>query len=82
MMRRFAASGFRDFTRIASSNPDMWRDICLLNAPNIIAALDGYRAEIDSLRKAVADRDSAALHALFSRVQEIRNSWLAEREGD
>ena len=78
LLRRFAASGFRDFTRIASSDPDMWRDICLHNSANIVAALDGYRAEIDELRQAVERKDAAALHALFGRVRELRNSWLKD----
>ena len=80
MMRQFAASGFRDFTRIASSNPDMWRDICLHNSANIIAALDRYRIEIDGLRKALQEQDAEKLHTLFSRVRNLRNSWLADQD--
>ena len=79
-MRQFAASGFRDFTRIASSNPDMWRDICLHNRANIIAALDRYRARLDDLRQALQDQDAEALHELFGRVRELRNSWLADQD--
>ena len=81
-MRQFAASGFRDFTRIASSNPDMWRDICLQNAGNIIAALDHYCARLEDLRQAIENQDAEKLHQLFGRVRELRNSWLAEQKFD
>jgi prephenate dehydrogenase len=49
----FAASGFRDFTRIAASHPEMWRDICLANRGALLDELDRYRAQLDDLRDAL-----------------------------
>jgi 3-phosphoshikimate 1-carboxyvinyltransferase len=53
----FAASGFRDFTRIAASHPEMWRDICLANRAALLDELDRYRAQLDQLRDALQRGD-------------------------
>ena len=76
----FAAGGFRDFTRIASSHPEMWRDICLANRSALLAELDGYGKVLDALRDMVRRGDAAALYALFEEAREARNRWL-ERGG-
>ncbi|MBI2318486.1 MAG: prephenate dehydrogenase/arogenate dehydrogenase family protein [Betaproteobacteria bacterium] len=71
-----AASGFRDFTRIASSHPEMWRDICMSNRDALLAELSGYEAELAQLR-AILDRgDAGALQAVFERARAARNRWL------
>lgn len=80
----FAGSGFRDFTRIAASNPEMWRDICLANRDALLDDLDHYVAVLSTLRAAVADGDAQALDAMFARSREAREDWrqgetLAER---
>lgn len=72
---RFAASGFRDFTRIAGSSPEMWRDIALANRAAVLAELDAYLASLQSLRSAVSAEDAEALLAIFSRAREARNHW-------
>ena len=72
----FAAGGFRDFTRIASSHPEMWRDICVANRAALLKELDGYGEVIDELRGMVARGDAAGLHALFEKAREARNRWL------
>jgi prephenate dehydrogenase len=70
----FAAGGFRDFTRIASSDPVMWRDICLANRDAILDMLKQYRAEVDGLLAAVAAGDGAALEDLFARAKAARDA--------
>ena len=73
----FAASGFRDFTRIAGSSPEMWRDIALANREAVLVELDAYLAALQTLRAAVSAEDAAALLAIFSRARAAREHWLA-----
>lgn len=76
----FAASGFRDFTRIAASHPEMWRDICLANREALLCELDAYRAQLDQLRSSLAQNDGAALEKVFDIAQKARRRWgAAER---
>lgn len=77
---RYAASGFRDFTRIAGSSPDMWRDIALANRDALLAEIDAYLAALQSLREAVDARDGAALHAIFSRARKAREDWFKTQD--
>ncbi|WP_324781221.1 prephenate dehydrogenase [Thiobacillus sedimenti] len=77
---RFAASGFRDFTRIAGSSPDMWRDIALANREALLAELDAYVDALQTLRAAVDARDGQALHTIFSRAREARENWLKQQD--
>lgn len=72
----FAAGGFRDFTRIASSHPEMWRDICVANRAALLKELDGYGEVVDELRGMVERGDAAGLHVLFEKAREARNRWL------
>ena len=71
----FAASGFRDFTRIAASHPEMWRDICLANRTALLEELDRYRAQLDDLRAALARSDGTALEETFSVARQARRAW-------
>ncbi len=73
---RFAASGFRDFTRIAGSSPEMWRDIALSNREALLAELDAYLDALRTLRQAVSDEDAAALLQIFSRARAAREHWI------
>lgn len=77
---RFAASGFRDFTRIAGSSPEMWRDIALANREALLAELDAYIAALQGLRGAVAGSDAAALLEIFSRARAAREHWIKSRD--
>lgn len=77
---RFAASGFRDFTRIAGSSPEMWRDIALANRTAVLAEFDAYLAALQSLREAVAEEDADALLTLFSRARSARENWLETQD--
>ena len=72
----FAAGGFRDFTRIASSSPEMWRDICLANRERLLAELGRYRAELGEVERLVAAGDGAGLERLFAEARAARNQWL------
>ncbi len=72
----FAASGFRDFTRIASSDPTMWRDICVANRPALIQAMDQYRAELDRVMDAIERGDSAALERFFTEAKQARDRYF------
>ncbi|OFZ71530.1 MAG: prephenate dehydrogenase [Betaproteobacteria bacterium RBG_16_64_9] len=76
----YAAGGFRDFTRIASSHPEMWRDICLANRAAVLAELSRYQGHLTELRRALEAADGASLEAVFSRAREARNRWLEERD--
>ena len=72
----YAAGGFRDFTRIASSHPEMWRDICIANRDALLAELDHYMDELKTLRVTLAGNDAAGLEALFRDAREARDRWL------
>lgn len=73
----YAASGFRDFTRIASSHPEMWRDICVANRAALSSELARYRAVLDAMQRLVDAGDGAALEALFRAAREARDRWIA-----
>jgi prephenate dehydrogenase len=73
---RFAASGFRDFTRIAGSSPQMWRDIALANRAALIDELDAYVAALAAVRAAIAAGDGESLLATFSRARRAREDWI------
>ena len=71
----FAASGFRDFTRIAGSHPEMWRDISLANKPAILSEITAYENELSQLKQLLKNDDGAGLQALFERASVVRNNW-------
>ncbi|MBC8518967.1 MAG: prephenate dehydrogenase/arogenate dehydrogenase family protein [Gammaproteobacteria bacterium] len=70
---RFAAGGFRDFSRIASSNPTMWRDISLANREHLLQAIDLFQDELDQVKRMVRSEDGASLQELFSRAKQARD---------
>jgi prephenate dehydrogenase len=72
----FAAGGFRDFTRIASSHPEMWRDICVANRHALLQELDAYMGELMRTRVLLAGGDAEGLEALFSTARTRREAWL------
>lgn len=76
----FAASGFRDFTRIAGSSPEMWRDISLANREALLSELEAYQSELKLLKKLLKNKDGAGLEALFERASNVRNAWAKQRE--
>ena len=76
----YAAGGFRDFTRIASSSPEMWRDICLANRKALLAAIGHYRGGLDEVRAIIESGDARALEELFTRARDARDRWLKDAE--
>jgi prephenate dehydrogenase len=75
----FAAGGFRDFTRIAASSPEMWRDVCVANRAALLEEIDSYTAVLARLRTAIEHADGAALEAVFARSRTARTEWQEQR---
>lgn len=76
-----AGTGFGDFTRIAASSPEMWRDVALANRAALLAELDRYREALAGVRAAIDAGDGDALEALFARARAARLRWQASRDG-
>ncbi len=72
----YSASGFRDFTRLASSDPTMWRDICLNNKDAIIEMLGRFSEDLASLQRAIRWGDGEALFNLFTRTRAVRRGII------
>ncbi|SFB03153.1 prephenate dehydrogenase [Collimonas sp. OK607] len=77
---QYAASGFRDFTRIAGSSPEMWRDISLANQSALLSELDAYLLQLTRLRGLLAAGDGPGLEAIYSNAQQARHSWISAIE--
>jgi len=73
---RYAAGGFRDFTRIASSNPEMWRDICLANQQALSAMLTRFAGELQELAATLERGDGEGLLAIFERAKHARDNYV------
>ena len=77
---RLAAGGFRDTTRVALGNPQLWRDICLTNQSDLVTLLDAYLRELRAVREMVAEGDGSGLLAHFQRARDFRSQVpLAKR---
>ena len=74
-MFRYAAGGFRDFTRIAASDPKMWHDIFFANQNAIVSALDEYSVYLQNIRQLIINNDSTALMGLLGRAQAARRHF-------
>ena len=70
---RYAAGGFRDFTRIASSDPVMWRDVCIANGDALVDLIEQYQGELDRIKLAIKARDADELLQLFGRAKSQRD---------
>lgn len=75
LLLSFAASGFRDFTRIAASSPEMWRDICLANRGALLSELGLYQRELERLHQALTEADAAKLEEVFRVSSQVRGGW-------
>lgn len=73
---KYSASGFRDFTRIAASDPVMWRDVFLTNKDAVLDILGRFAEELFTLQRAIRMGDGAHLHAYFTRTREIRRGII------
>lgn len=76
----YAAGGFADFTRIASSDPSMWRDICLCNREALTEAIDGFEQALAGLKQMIRQGDESGLHDLFEEAKSHRDEWLEKRQ--
>jgi prephenate dehydrogenase len=74
----FAASGFRDFTRIAASSPEMWRDISLANREALLQEVKRYADELYVVYQALENNDAAKLEEIFSLAREVRSTWTQQ----
>ena len=72
----YAAGGFRDFTRIASSHPEMWRDICVANRDALLAEVTRYGAQLGLVEKLLQAGDAGGLEKLFTQARDARDRWL------
>jgi prephenate dehydrogenase len=79
---RYSAGGFRDFTRIAGSDPEMWRDICLANRKEILACLESYRDDLGLLMDAIEAGDGEQLLETFERARHAREIFIKNDADD
>jgi prephenate dehydrogenase len=73
---RFAAGGFRDFTRIASSDPIMWRDICISNRDPLLKMIERYQEDLRIIAAAIERMDGEALLEIFKRAKQARDTYV------
>ena len=74
---RYAAGGFRDFTRIASSDPTMWRDICIANRGPLLAMIARYQDDLTIIRDAIERSDGDTLLEIFTRAKQARDRFIS-----
>ena len=73
---KYSAGGFRDFTRLAASDPTMWRDVCLHNKDAILEMLGRFSEDLSAMQRAIRWGDAGVLYDLFSRTRSIRKSII------
>lgn len=76
---KYAAGGFADFTRIASSNPDMWHDICFSNRDALLKTLDVFSEHINQIKGAIEKSDSEQLLEIFTRAKQARDKFVSSK---
>ncbi|MDO4644098.1 MAG: prephenate dehydrogenase [Cardiobacteriaceae bacterium] len=76
----FAASGFRDFTRIASSHPAIWTDICLANRFSLLDLIQGQRTQLDKVEHLLQTGNAEGLYAYFEEAKAMRDVWLEKQD--
>jgi prephenate dehydrogenase len=76
LLFQYAASGFRDFTRIAGSSPEMWRDISLANQPALLGELDAYIDQLKRMRAMLAQHDGVGLETIYTNARDARRRWI------
>lgn len=79
---KYSAGGFRDFTRIAASDPVMWRDVFLSNRDAVLDMLQRFTEDLTQLQRAIRWGDGDALHTLFARTRDIRRSIVEQGQDD
>lgn len=81
LMKMIAAGGFKDITRIASSSPEMWQQICLTNTDNILVLLSDYISSLEKIRDDLTEQSSGELYDLFSDARTYRDSFINASSG-
>ncbi len=79
---KYSAGGFRDFTRIAASDPVMWRDVFLHNREAVLAMLDTFLVDLAMMREAIRSGDGETMQTLFTRTRDIRRQVIALGQDD
>ena len=79
---KYSAGGFRDFTRIAASDPTMWRDVFLANKDAVLEMLQRFTEDLTALQRAIRVEDGTALHDHFSRTRAVRRSIIEQGQDD
>ena len=79
---KYSAGGFRDFTRIAASDPTMWRDVFLHNQDAVLEMMDRFLGDLEAMREAIKTGDGDAMFELFSRTRAIRRGILEQGQDD
>lgn len=79
---KYSAGGFRDFTRIAASDPTMWRDVFLTNREAVLEMLGRFTEDLTALQRAIRNGDGQLLHDLFTRTRDIRRSIVEQGQDD
>ena len=74
----YAAGGFKDFSRIASSDAVMWRDICINNPEQIVKHIEGYQQSLAKIANLIKNNQSEALEHLFTDAKSARDTWLKD----
>lgn len=81
IMKMIAAGGFKDITRISSSSPEMWEQICLTNPDNILKLLDRYADNLGKIRETIANHDADGLYKFFDGARRYRDSFIDQSSG-
>ncbi|MFN3798811.1 MAG: prephenate dehydrogenase dimerization domain-containing protein, partial [Sphingobium yanoikuyae] len=79
---KYSAGGFRDFTRIAASDPTMWRDVFLANKEAVLEMLQRFSEDLSTLQRAIRWNDGDTLFNLFTRTRAIRRSIIEQGQDD
>jgi len=81
VMHAIAAGGFKDITRISSSSPEMWRQICLTNGDNIVKLLDQYIGSLEKIRASIKEKNPDNIYSFFDSARQYRNSFAETHSG-
>lgn len=81
LMRRLAAGGFKDITRIASSSPEMWEQICMTNTDNLIPMMESYIGSLQQILEELKNKDANSIRNLFETSRSYRNSFSEKARG-
>jgi prephenate dehydrogenase len=80
-LKKICAGGFKDITRIASSSPQMWEQICMANKDNISSLLDAYIGQLKRFQQSLADQDTAYLEQYFGHAKDYRDNISSDTRG-